>query len=153
MMSANPPVEQADQTSRRRAYGSPLRGLRILVVDDEPDARELMSSLLGLHGVEVTVAANVQEAMQRFTELPHDVLVSDIGMPEEDGYGLIRRIRELEVERPSSLPAIALTAYARPEDRALALSAGFDMHVAKPVEPRELLALLADLSGRSPRPL
>lgn len=124
-----------------------LEGLRVLVVDDEPDARELLRSLLGMYGIEVHVAASAAEALDGMEQFRPDVLVSDIGMPGEDGYGLIRRIREGE-GRTASTPAVALTAYARREDRARALGAGFDMHMPKPVEPGELLIVLANLGRR-----
>lgn len=131
----------------RGSGGSTLAGLRVLVVDDEPDARELLRSLLGMYGVEVHVAASAAEALDGMEQFRPDVLVSDIGMPGEDGYGLIRRIRAGDGQGAST-PAVALTAYARREDRARALGAGFDMHMPKPVEPGELLDVLANLGGR-----
>jgi CheY-like chemotaxis protein len=127
--------------------GPSLAGLRVLVVDDEPDARELLRALLGMYGIEVHVAASAAEALDGMEQFKPDVLVSDIGMPGEDGYGLIRRIRESR-GRTATTPAVALTAYARREDRLRALGAGFDMHMPKPVEPGELLVVLASLGGR-----
>jgi CheY-like chemotaxis protein len=130
------------------SYSLPLSGLRVLVVDDEPDARELLTTLLGLYGIEVTSAANANDALQAFVEVRPNILLSDIGMPGEDGYSLIRRIRELGDSKGGQTPAVALTAYTRREDRTRAIGAGFDVHVAKPVEPGELLVVLATLSGR-----
>ena len=127
--------------------GRTLAGLRVLVVDDEPDARELLRALLGMYGIEVHVASSAAEALDGMEQFKPDVLVSDIGMPGEDGYGLIKRIRASD-GRAASTPAVALTAYARREDRARALGAGFDMHMPKPVEPGELLVVLASLGGR-----
>ncbi|MBC8124086.1 MAG: response regulator [Gemmatimonadaceae bacterium] len=117
-----------------------LVGLRILVVDDEPDAREFVTTVLSHCGAEVTATGSVAEAMAAIEAA--DILVSDIGMPGEDGYALIRKVRALG----KAIPAIALTAYARTEDRTQALLAGFQMHVPKPVEPAELIAAVASLA-------
>jgi PAS domain S-box-containing protein len=127
-----------------------LAGVRVLVVDDEPDARALLAHLLGEHGAVVQSAASADEALQAFAERPPDVLVSDIGMPGRDGYQLIRELRALPVEAGGRTPAIALTAFARSEDRTRALLAGYQLHVAKPIEPHELLAALASMAGRVP---
>jgi CheY-like chemotaxis protein len=127
-----------------------LTGVRVLVVDDEADARELLVSVLEQFGAKPRAVGSVSEAFSALGELDAleglrpDVLVSDIGMPGEDGYVLIRRLRTLEGERGiPSLPAVALTAYARGEDRQRALAAGFQVHVAKPVEPSELVGAIA----------
>ncbi|MET0401958.1 MAG: ATP-binding protein [Cystobacter sp.] len=129
-----------------------LSGLRVLVVDDELDTRELLRTLLeGCHA-RVTTAANVAEGLTRLKEERPDVLVSDIGMPGEDGYSFITHIRALAPQEGGRTPAVALTAYARVEDRTRALLAGFHHHVPKPVEPVELLAVLASLSGRFSAP-
>ncbi|MFH7026504.1 MAG: PAS domain S-box protein [Heteroscytonema crispum UTEX LB 1556] len=125
-----------------------LNGLRILVVDDEPDARELLNVALQQYGAEVKTVASAQEALTALQELQPNVLVSDIGMPEEDGYTLIRKIRALDINQGGQIPAVALTAYAADEDRAKALLAGFQLHVSKPVNPIELATLVANLSGR-----
>lgn len=130
-----------------------LSGLRVLVVDDEADAREMVELALQQRGGDVVVAASVAEAFEHFLESidelrPFDVLVSDIGMPGADGYELIRRIRSFENSRSAVLPAIALTAFARPKDRMDALLAGFQEHMAKPVEPAELVLTIAALTGR-----
>ena len=125
-----------------------LDGLKVLVVDDEPDARALVKRLLDDRNARVTVAGSVAEAFALFREDRPDVLISDIGMPEEDGYGLIRRVRALKPEEGGHTPAIALTAYARTEDRLKAILAGFQVHVTKPVDAAELLAFVASLAGR-----
>ncbi|HYY96225.1 MAG TPA: ATP-binding protein, partial [Pyrinomonadaceae bacterium] len=125
-----------------------LDGLRVLVVDDEPDTRELLKAGLGQCGAEVTVAGSAVEALAAISGGAPDLLISDIGMPDEDGYDLIRRVRELPAESGGKVPAIALTAYARTEDRLQALRAGYQMHVPKPVEMAELVAVAASLVRR-----
>jgi PAS domain S-box-containing protein len=125
-----------------------LDGLKVLIVDDEPDTRELLTMGLTQCGAEVKAAGSVAEALEVIiTEAP-DLLISDIGMPNEDGYELIRRVRELPAESGRKMPAIALTAYARVEDRMQALRAGYQMHVPKPVELAELVAVAASLIQR-----
>lgn len=125
-----------------------IEGLRVLVVDDEPDARDLLASVLDRHKAVVRTAATVSEALCVLAEWRAEVLVSDVGMPNEDGYSLIQRIRKLPREGGGAIPAVALTAYSRIEDRTRALLAGFNMHVPKPVEPAELIVVLATVSGR-----
>jgi CheY-like chemotaxis protein/two-component sensor histidine kinase len=126
-----------------------LDGVRVLVVDDEPDTRELLKIGLGQCGAEVTVAASAAEAREAMREAVPHLLISDIGMPDEDGYEMIRRVRALPDESGGRVPAIALTAYARVEDRMQALRAGYQMHVPKPVELAELVAVAASLVQRS----
>jgi PAS domain S-box-containing protein len=126
-----------------------LRDLRVLVIDDEPDARELLGLMLTSQGAEVRACASAAEALQTLDEWRPDVLVSDIGMPVEDGYELMRKVRARSPERGGFIPAIALTAYARAEDSRMALKAGYQAHVAKPVEPVELVRVVASLAGRS----
>jgi CheY-like chemotaxis protein/two-component sensor histidine kinase len=127
-----------------------LDGLRILIVDDDADIRDLLTYTLEVCGAEVMAAASADEAISALTEssTPMDILISDIGMPDEDGYALLRRVRALEPENGGGIPAIALTAYARTQDRRAALLAGFQSHVAKPVEHAELIAVIANLAGR-----
>jgi CheY-like chemotaxis protein len=125
-----------------------LDGLHVLVVDDEPDTRELLKVGLGGCGAEVMVAGSAAEALKAMAAVVPDVLISDIGMPGEDGYDLIRRVRELPAEDGGRVPAIALTAYARMEDRMQALRAGYQMHVPKPVAIAELVAVAASLVRR-----
>jgi PAS domain S-box-containing protein len=124
-----------------------LHGLRIIVVDDERDARELLRSLLTTYGAEVTICSSAGEAFEAVRREKPDLLVSDIGMPNEDGYSLIAKIRRLPETEGGKTPAIALTAFARIEDRIRALSQGFQMFVPKPVEPNELIAAIRSLAG------
>ncbi|WNG21513.1 ATP-binding protein [Cystobacter fuscus] len=125
-----------------------LTGLRVLVVDDEHDTRELLRTLLEECHAQVSTAASVAEGLERLKQERPDVLISDIGMPGEDGFSLISRVRALPPKEGGRTPAVALTAYARVEDRTRVLLAGFHSHVPKPVEPVELLVVLASLSGR-----
>jgi PAS domain S-box-containing protein len=122
-----------------------LAGIRVLVVDDEVDTREMLTVVLGQCNVVVRSAGSAAEALAVLDEWNPEVLVSDIGMPGEDGYDLIRKIRSRPAALGGGVPAVALTAYARFEDRMKALSAGFQMHVAKPVEPAELVLVIHSL--------
>jgi CheY-like chemotaxis protein len=126
-----------------------LAGVKVLVVDDEQDARNLVRRLLEDCEAVVTTAASAAEAVELIEASPPDVLVSDIGMPNEDGYSLIQQVRALGTERGGDVPAVALTAYARSEDRMRSVLAGFQMHIAKPVEPAELITMVASLAGRT----
>jgi len=128
-----------------------LDGLAILVVDDEPDANEMVQTLLVSQGAEVRVAASARQALDILDRWRPDVLVSDIGMPVEDGYALIQQVRRRAPGRGGDVAAVALTAYAHVEDRVKILTAGFQMHVAKPVDPAELVAVVASIC-RSGRP-
>lgn len=138
------PARAADSMSITEAR---LAGLRVLVVDDEPDNRELMGRVLAERGVSVRFAASVDEALAELEREPVDALVSDIGMPGKDGYHLIRALRARA--NGSTIPAIAVTAFARPEDRARAVAAGFQLHVSKPINASELLLGLATLTERA----
>jgi PAS domain S-box-containing protein len=124
-----------------------LSGVKALVVDDEPDARALVKRVLEANKASVLTAASADEAMEVLDRERLDVLLSDIGMPDQDGYELLRRVRSLPASKGGTIPAVALTAFARSEDRRRALMAGFQLHVSKPVEPAELLAVVANLSG------
>jgi CheY-like chemotaxis protein len=126
-----------------------LAGVRMIVVDDEPDVRELLRRVLVKCGGEVTAATSAIEALQLVDRVRPDVLISDIGMPDVDGYELIRRVRMLG-EGAGSVRAIALTAFARLEDRTRAMLAGYQMHLTKPVDPHELIVTVANLAGRIP---
>ena len=126
-----------------------LTDLRILVVDDDRDARELIRRILGERGARVVVAASAAEAFELVRNSRPNLLLSDIGMPEEDGYDLIRKIRALPPDEGGSTPAVALTAFARSEDRRRVFLAGYQMHVAKPVEPGELIAVCAAMLRQS----
>ncbi len=125
-----------------------LDGVSVLVVDDEPDARELIRRVLAGSGARVVVAGSASEALDQIEEGQFDLLVSDIGLPETDGYDLIRQVRARGIPA-RDLPAAALTAFARSEDRRRALLAGFQVHVSKPVDPDELVAVVASLVGRT----
>ncbi|HZI12021.1 MAG TPA: ATP-binding protein, partial [Myxococcus sp.] len=124
-----------------------LAGLRVLVVDDEADTREYLRTLIEGCGAGVTVAASAAEGLAALRREKPDLLVSDIGMPDEDGYSFIQKVRALPPSEGGRTPAAALTAYARVEDRARVLMSGFQSHVPKPVEPVELLAVLASMAG------
>jgi PAS domain S-box-containing protein len=126
-----------------------LRGVRVLVVDDEEDTRELVQRLLAECQAEVVAVESAPAALDAVERFHPDVLLSDIGMPQQDGYQLVRTLRERDAEHGGRTPAAALTAFARPEDRDRALRAGYQMHVAKPVEANELIAVVADLAGRA----
>ena len=123
-----------------------LDGIRVLVVDDEQDARKVISTLLTQSGAEVHAFESAGEALEEVERWMPDVIMSDIGMPGEDGYALIRRLRDLPESRGGRIPAAALTAYARDEDRERALAAGFQKHIAKPVRSTELVGVVADLA-------
>jgi len=128
-----------------------LSGVTALVVDDEEDARILLERLIQERGGRVLLASSVEEALRVLSSEPVDILISDIGLPDVDGYQFIQRVRNLENPRLRNLTAIALTAYARAEDRQRALLAGYQMHLAKPAEPRELIAGIASLLNLSRR--
>ena len=128
-----------------------LESMRVLVVEDEPDTREFLKRLLESHGAAVAVAVSADEALAALRGDPPDVLISDIGLPDVDGYELIQRIRTGSPGEGSMIPAIALTAYARPEDRARALRSGYQIHLAKPVEPAELVMTIASFSSLTQR--
>ena len=125
-----------------------LDGIHVLVVDDERDARELLTAILRQSGAAVTAAADVADALDKLQHAAPDVLVSDIEMANEDGYSLIRKVRGTDAARGRRIPAIALTAHARASDRLRALSEGYHMHIPKPVEPAELVLAIANLTDR-----
>lgn len=129
--------------------GRSLEGLRVLVVDDEPDARELLTTVLEEYGAQVIAVASAEAALEAIKQLQPNVLVSDIGMPQEDGYTLIRKVRALAAKQGGQIPAVALTAYARAEDRTQAILAGFQQHISKPVDPAQLALVVASLAGRN----
>jgi CheY-like chemotaxis protein len=125
-----------------------LDGVRVLVVEDDADARELLATILQRCHADVTIASSVQEGIAAFTQRRPDVIVSDIEMPEQDGFSLIRQIRAFSAADGGEVPVAALTAYASPADRMKVLGAGFNIHVAKPVEPAELAVVVASLAVR-----
>jgi PAS domain S-box-containing protein len=132
---------------RSRALEPRLRGRRVLVVEDDPDARHFVSVVLEASGASVVTAATAVEALDEMSRATPDVIVADIGLPGEDGYTLVRRIRQLPPDRGGTVPAVALTAYARAEDREAALAAGFDRHLVKPVDPVALATAVAEIVG------
>jgi CheY-like chemotaxis protein len=138
------PLVPAVPESRRGVAGSRLDGVRVLIVDDEPDARELFESILCGAGAEVDVAESAAAALETVAARPPRVLVTDIEMPGRDGYELLEAARRALAGYPFA--AIALTAYAREADRRRSLAAGFDLHLAKPVEPADLVAAVASLA-------
>jgi PAS domain S-box-containing protein len=139
--------EVAQDTTPVTSLPPSLDGLQVLIVDDETDAREFITAVLESHGINVTAVATGAEALAALEGFRPDVLVSDIRMPDENGYSLIRKIRELEAEKGWHIPAAALTAYVA-EDREKALSAGFESHLHKLAQPTELVEMVARLAGR-----
>ena len=126
-----------------------LEGVRVLAVDDEADARHLVKRILGGCGAEVETADSAAVALRYLRKTKPNVLIVDIGMPDEDGYRMMRKVRQLPTQEGGNVPAIALTAFARSQDRRRAVLSGFQMHIAKPVEPSELIAMVASLAGRT----
>ncbi len=131
-----------------RAARPRLDGLRVLVVDDEADARQVLVMVLEQVGAIVTAAGSAREAIEGLAEERPDVLVSDLGMPEQDGFDLIRQVRA-QGHDARNLPAVALTAFVQKDDARLALLAGFQVHVPKPVDPDDLTSVIARLVGRT----
>jgi CheY-like chemotaxis protein len=150
---APPPAGDIDgpaTAEEQSGGGPPLSGLRVLVVDDEPDVCELLAMILKTSGAEVTAVTSAGEAFEALRrERPH-VLLCDLGMPGEDGFSLIRRVRSLPPREGGETPAAALTAYTREEERARALGAGFQVHVPKPVDPDDLTVALVNLARGNP---
>jgi signal transduction histidine kinase/ActR/RegA family two-component response regulator len=132
-----------------RVVDGALSGTQVMVVDDEADARMLVEDILRSAGARVVSAASAREAMLKFAQDQPDLLLSDIGMPGENGYDLVKQVRSLPIENGGGVPAIALTAFARPEDRSRALAAGFQLHLAKPVEQGELLSAITSLLAKA----
>jgi CheY-like chemotaxis protein len=128
---------------------SSLQGRRILVVDDDQDSQELLAFMLEQEGAEIQTVSSAVEALKILTNWQPDVLLSDIGMPQIDGYTLIRQIRNLPKEQGGETPAIALTAYAAEADRETALSCGFQQHITKPIDPVECIGAIIELLGKS----
>ena len=139
----------ASSAKKSLARSDVLEGLRILVVDDEEDTRELVQEVLVRQGAEVRISGSVAEALNTLAAWNPDLLVSDIGMPSEDGYELIKRVRKLDAAHSGRIPAVALTAYAGAENGKRALDAGFQTHLAKPVEPKALVEAVARAAGRA----
>lgn len=131
-----------------KADAAVLNGLRVLAVDDNADARELLTFLLEEYGIEVLTAASATEALEIITQLKPDILLIDIAMPGEDGYSLICKVRNLEAEEGGQIPAIALTASADENGSALAIKAGFQNFITKPFDEVELVTAIACLAER-----
>jgi signal transduction histidine kinase/ActR/RegA family two-component response regulator len=147
-------VHPSTEASRTRGLQPlPISDLRVLIVDDEADARGLIERMLGQHGVEIHLAHSADEALALLPTVRPDVIVSDIGMPGTDGYQFMRKVRSLSDEQGGRTPAVAVTAFARSEDRTKALLAGYQAHLAKPVDANELAAAVATLAGRTGRSL
>ncbi len=151
-MAAAPDASR-DSSGRDRPAAAPppvaeLSGVTVLVVDDQEDARELIQRVLEGAGADVITADGAAVAIELVEARKPDVLVSDIGMPDADGFELLRSVRALGIARGGRVPAIALTAFARSEDRTRALRAGFAVHVSKPVDPAELVATVVSVAGR-----
>jgi CheY-like chemotaxis protein len=127
------------------AAAAPLRGVQLLMVDDDQDALDMLSLLLADAGASVRTATSAAEALALLRWIRPDVLLSDLAMPDEDGYSLIRSLRTVERESGRRTPAVALTAYVRVQDRARAVDAGFDVFVEKPVDPEELVSVIGGL--------
>ena len=141
--------ELARTPSKKSSTSGRLGGVHVLVVDDQEDARDLLATVLEDSGATVSAAESVAAAMEILSTTPIAVIVSDVGMPGEDGYAFLRRVRSTGASpRTRGLPALALTAFARGEDRQKALAAGFQEHVAKPIDPRKLVEVVAGLVRR-----
>jgi PAS domain S-box-containing protein len=143
-VEARAPSLPADEVT----FPSEIQGLHVLVLDDERDTRDIAQAVLEQGGATVTLVSSVTEALEAIASRRPDVIISDIAMPDEDGYVFIEKLRALPREQGGRIPAIALTAYVRAEDRRRALSAGFQNHAAKPIEPQELVLVIANLVGR-----
>jgi CheY-like chemotaxis protein len=124
-----------------------LDSIRLLVVDDDDDNRDLLKTLLSHYGAVVTLASSAAEAMKFLIDSPPDILISDIGMPDEDGYQFMTKVRKLPKKKGGNIPAIALTAFAKIEDREKALSVGFQQHIAKPIDPTAFVKIIAEMAS------
>jgi CheY-like chemotaxis protein len=142
------PSQPRTATIEQQSADNDLKDLNILIVEDELDALDLLAIDLRDHGAKVTGVASAADALDKFRRQKFDLIISDIGMADTDGYGLIRLIREHEGQQEEHTPAIALTAYARAQDRSRAMSAGYNTHVAKPVDIRELVSVVKCLTGK-----
>jgi two-component system, OmpR family, response regulator len=124
----------------------PLNGLRVLVVDNDSDSRDLLKMVFEEYGVETIPAKSALEALEILKQVKPDLLISEIGLPKEDGYSLMSKVKAFEMQRQVQIPALALTVYATEDDRARALSVGFEQHLPKPFDIDELIATVADLT-------
>ena len=149
LLAERPQLENASDSDSRRIPSSTLDGLRVLVLDDEEDSRQIISTVIERTGAEVKTCESAREALQLLQQWHPDVLMSDIAMPEEDGFSFINKVRSLSMEQGGGTPAAAFTAYAREEDRKAVLDAGFQMHIPKPISSSQLVAMIASLTGRA----
>ncbi len=140
--------EPIAQSAELHAEVRSLDGLRVLLVDDEPEAREILTTVIGRTGAEVKACISASDALSKLAEWRPDVILSDIAMPDEDGYSFIGKVRSLPRDKGGDIPAAALSAYARDEDRMQALAAGYQMHIAKPIGASQLVTMVAKLAGR-----
>jgi CheY-like chemotaxis protein len=147
--STSQPAAEQSARSARAHNSHKLEGLRVLVVEDDRDTLDMLRFILDKSGAQVITAASTQEALQALDRSHPDALVSDLAMPEQDGYELIKQVRSRNSGFGGKIPAVALSAYTRAEDRERALDAGFQVHAAKPVDPETLITLLADLTADS----
>ena len=141
-----PSTAVALETSQNGKSESPLTGLRILIVEDDDDSRDMLATILKFHGADVLTAENVPDGFETFRSTRPDILISDVGLPEKDGYDLIRHIRSLAKDEGGQTPAIALTGYASMNDQLQALRAGYQEHLAKPIDTEKLISAIVDLS-------
>ena len=142
--------ERRREVERRRSRSGVVRldDVHVLLVEDDDDSRKLLGTMFRRHGARVTATKSAVEALEVFEDDVPDVMVSDIGMPDQDGYELIRRVRSLPLEKGGGTPAIALTGYASRKDRERALSCGYQQHIAKPIEQADMIAAVAAVIGR-----
>ncbi len=154
VFEGQPDLGAGQRTRDALAERADLHGLHVLIVEDDLDTRSLLAEVVASSGAEARTAGSAAEALDVLGRWRVDLLLSDIGMPGEDGYSLIQKVRRREsAQGAKAVPAIAITAYARAEDRQTALAAGFDMHLAKPLDPEELLAIVAEVAGRGVPPV
>ncbi len=137
--------EPTDRPPESLTPAIPLHPLHVLLVDDDIDNLDVLKAALEQHGLFVTALTSASEALNLLPQLQPDVLVSDISMPDQDGYALMRQVRSLPSAQGGTIPAVALTAYAREEDRAHAIAAGFQLHISKPVELEDLVGAIQSL--------
>lgn len=129
-------------------YSLLLNGLQVLVVDSDPDSRDLLTALFEMYGIETLTATTAAEALEILKQVKPDLLISEIGLPKEDGYSLMRKVKALEKTRQIQIRAIALTVYAREEDCVQALSVGYAKYLSKPFDIDELISMVASLTGQ-----
>jgi CheY-like chemotaxis protein len=141
-------IKQVKDSNENMNNSPDLKGLKVLVVDDNADTLELSAIILEQYGAQVITAVSAGEAIGVINQFQLDILISDIAMPKEDGYSLIRKVRTLEAERGSFLPAVAMSAYITDGENICPLDSGFQVQVCKPVDPIELVAIVAKLTGR-----